>query len=71
MKARIELQNCVVITGEISMMGGYTITIRVSNIDANTMQQLYSQKISVSKLCTCWSVCVCRNKIVGINIWED
>lgn len=71
MKARIELQNNVVLTGELSIMHSYTITIRVNNIDANTMRQLYSQKISVSKLCTCWSVCVCRDNIVGINIWED
>lgn len=71
MKARIELQSNVILTGEISMMGEYTITIRVSNIDANTMQQLYAQKISAAKLSNCWSVCAARDKIVGINIWEE
>ena len=68
MQARIELQNNVALTGEISMMNGYGITIRVSNIDVITMQQLYSQKISVTKLSNCWSVCADRDKIVGINI---
>lgn len=70
MKARIELQSNVVLTGEISMMNGYDITIRVSNIDVITMQQLYSQKISVTKLSNCWSVCADRDKIVGINITD-
>lgn len=71
MKARIELQSNVVLAGEISIMSEYAITIRVSNIDANTMQQLYTQKISVTKLCNCWSVCADRDKIVGINIWDE
>lgn len=71
MQARIELQNNVVLTGEISMMSEHTITIRVSNIDAITMQQLYSQKISVTKLSRCWSVCANRDKIVGISITDE
>ena len=71
MKTRIELQNNAVLSGNLSMMNEYTITIRVNNIDANTMQQLYAQRISVTKLSNNWSVCVDRNKIVGINIWED
>lgn len=70
MKVRIELQNNVVLTGEFSMMSEHTITIRVSNIDTITMQQLYSQKISVTKLSNCWSVCANRDKIVGINITD-
>lgn len=71
MKVRIELQNNVVLQGELSMMNEYTISIRVSKIDAITMQQLYSQRINVAELSNSWSVCVDRNKIVGINIWED
>lgn len=71
MKVRIELQNNVVLTGELSMMSEHTISIRVNNISTIAMQQLYSQRINVAKLSNSWSVCVCRDKIIGINIWED
>lgn len=70
MKARIELQDNIVLSGELSMMSEYTITIRVNNIDAHTMLHLYAQKISVTRLTSNWSVCVCRDKIVDINIGE-
>jgi hypothetical protein len=71
MKARIELQNNVVLTGELSIMCPYTITIRVNNINVETMRQLYAMKLSVTKLSNFWSLCIDRDAIVDVNIWED
>lgn len=71
MKARIELQNNVVLAGELSMMCAYTITIRVNNIDVETLKRLYTMKVSVTKLSDFWSLCVDRDDIVDVNIWED
>lgn len=71
MKARIELHNNVVLIGELSIMCTYTITIRVNNINVKTMRQLYAMKLSATKISDFWSLCIDRDDIVDVNIWED
>ena len=70
MKAKIVLKNEIELDGELRMMGEYTLTIRVQNIDAPTMAKLYDMHASATKLSSIWSVNITRDSITSIKMYE-
>ena len=71
MKANVNIGEVLFNNVEVTSVGTYTISFDVPDIDSNTMNKLYKNGTSATKMRDCWHVCASKTTITDIYFFEN